>query len=125
MTNQNVTASGYVKYNKQNMTRAMFHRDFAVVEQADHLWSYLTPKEMISYAYELYFGSTLKEKEKQMKVNQLLLRVGLQNCADVIAGSELVKGLSGGQRRRLSIALALVKTVDVVLLDEPTSGKQA
>jgi ABC-type multidrug transport system ATPase subunit len=48
--------------------------------------------------------------------------MGLVTCQDTIVGNQFIKGLSGGQQRRLSVAVALMKKLDIIFLDEPTTG---
>ena len=55
-------------------------------------------------------------------VSKLIADVGLEEFQDVRAGSEIVRGLSSGNKRRLSVALALVKEPKILFLDEPSSG---
>jgi ABC-type multidrug transport system ATPase subunit len=52
-------------------------------------------------------------------VNEL----GLSSCADTIVGGPLIKGISGGERKRTSVGVELVVKPNMVFLDEPTSGK--
>jgi ABC-type multidrug transport system ATPase subunit len=52
----------------------------------------------------------------------MLKRLGLWNCKDTRIGSELEKGLSGGERKRTSIGYELITEPQLLLLDEPTSG---
>jgi len=59
------------------------------------------------------------------RVNAMLRDMGLESCQDTRVGNELVKGLSGGQRRRLSLAVALLGQPLVIFLDEITSGLDA
>lgn len=55
-------------------------------------------------------------------MDQLLSAFGLRNQADTIVGTPIKKGISGGQKRRLSIASQLITSPKILFLDEPTSG---
>ena len=106
------------------MTTSLFRKECAIVEQFDNLWPFLTPYEMMTHYALLYSTATA---DVHNKVSDLLLSLGLSACAHTrIGGSPLTPpGLSGGQRRRLSLACALLKRPTVILLDEPTSGLDA
>lgn len=92
-----------------------------VSQQDDTLISTLTVRET------LYFQAKLRlprHEQKRIKpiVNTLIRRTGLIECADILIGSDLVKGISGGEKRRLSIAIQLLSKPKILFLDEPTSG---
>ena len=98
-----------------------------------HISSYLTQEdalqqdfsciETIRHAASLYLNTSAEERERL--VQQVLDDCGLRECADTMVGGVLRKGLSGGQKRRLSIAFELIKQSPIMLLDEPTSGIDA
>lgn len=46
----------------------------------------------------------------------------IEKCLDTVIGGHLVKGISGGEKKRVSIAIELIASPQVILLDEPTSG---
>ena len=58
-----------------------------------------------------------------MRVSQVLHRLGLAEIASSRIGSIEHRGISGGERRRLSIGLELMAQPSILILDEPTSGK--
>lgn len=70
------------------------------------------------YAAQLYLGKSASQVEAT--VDDLIRKMGLQSCRDTLVGNMFMQGLSGGQKRRLSIALALVKQPTLMFLDEPT-----
>jgi ABC-type multidrug transport system ATPase subunit len=101
------------------MSQRVFKHFCFVVEQHDRNWAYLTCCETLTYAAELY--DVVKTKaEIPLLVHDILNKMGLESCAHTRCSN-----LSGGQQRRLSLAIALVKQPIVLFLDEPTSGLDA
>ena len=91
------------------------------VPQDDLLMDDLTVFQNLYYAAKLCFGSFSDDKISDMCVN-LLGDIGLFEAKDLKVGSPLDKVISGGQRKRLNIALELIREPSVLFLDEPTSG---
>ena len=115
---------GSIYLDNKEMTPSMFTQCCYVVNQQDFHWPFLTCRETIEYALNLYMKTKTVEDTNSVTDN-LLKKLGLEGCQHTKVGNEFFKGLSGGQKRRLSIALALVKQSNVILLDEPTSGLDA
>lgn len=63
--------------------------------------------------------------QKNQRAEDVLLKLGLKDCADNLIGSDLIKGISGGEKRRVSIAVQILTDPRILMLDEPTSGLDA
>ena len=72
--------------------------------------------------YGLRLPATVPRADVQAHLQNIITTLGLERCADVVVGGPTSKGLSGGQKKRLSIAMELVNQPSVLFLDEPTSG---
>jgi len=91
------------------------------VSQDDLLIEELTVYQNLYYNAKLCFDN-YTEKEIEKAVNDVLENLGLYEIRDIEVGSPLNKKISGGQRKRLNIALELIREPGVLFLDEPTSG---
>ncbi|KAF7300165.1 ABC transporter domain-containing protein [Mycena kentingensis (nom. inval.)] len=91
------------------------------VEQEDALLGVLTVRESVSYALRLHLP-LLPRREVVTRVNRVLSALGLQSCADQRIGTPISRGISGGQKRRVTAACAMVTFPRILLLDEVTSG---
>lgn len=91
------------------------------VPQDDLLIEELTVYENLLFTAKLCFAG-MEENELDAKVMSLLHDLGLEAARDLKAGSAINKFISGGQRKRLNIALELIREPDILFLDEPTSG---
>ena len=111
-------STGSAHLNGEPLTVDSFNKDCFVVTQQDNHWPFLTCRETIMYAAQLYLGKSASQVEAT--VDDLIRKMGLQSCRDTLVGNMFMQGLSGGQKRRLSIALALVKQPTLMFLDEPT-----
>ena len=118
------TCYGKCTLNGQLMTQKLFVEHCVFVEQLDSHRAFLTCRQTIAYAYNFY-APDMTEADKEAKVNELLEKLGLAVCAETRVGNQFIQGLSGGQKKRLSVALALIKKPEVMYLDEPTSGLDA
>ncbi|KAG7886199.1 hypothetical protein KL936_005116 [Ogataea polymorpha] len=94
------------------------------VQQDDHhLLPSITVRETLRFSARMRRSKVkLSSSEINSLVDRLILQVGLRDCADTLVGNELIKGISGGEKRRLSIAIQLLSSPKMLILDEPTSG---
>ncbi len=91
------------------------------VSQDDLLIEELSVFQNLFFNAQLCFGNQ-SEKEIGKKVNKMLQQLGLFEIRDMKVGNVLDKRISGGQRKRLNIALELIREPTILFLDEPTSG---
>jgi len=123
---QRVRASGgEITVNGENVGKS-FRAFSAFVQQDDVMLGNLTVREVMRYAALLRLDEKIPLKEKMQKIDEILDELGLTKCADTVIGVPGVKkGISGGERKRLSIALELLTEPSVLFLDEPTTGLDA
>ncbi|VAH70968.1 unnamed protein product [Triticum turgidum subsp. durum] len=115
--------SGFLYVNGQPMSQGGYK--IAYVRQEDIFFSQLTVRETLSLAAELQLPDTMSPERKEKYVNDLLFRLGLVNSADSIVGDAKVRGISGGEKKRLSLACELIASPSVIFADEPTTGLDA
>jgi len=95
----------------------------AFIEQEVSFFPHMTVKETLDFQVELKMGAVMKtKKERDALVGDLMDQLGLKKSANTIVGNAKVRGLSGGERKRLSIACEMISSPSVIFLDEPTSG---
>ncbi|MBK6943300.1 MAG: ATP-binding cassette domain-containing protein [Flavobacteriales bacterium] len=91
------------------------------VSQDDLLIEELTVFQNLFYNAKLSFGD-LNDEQVSERVMRMLQTLGLYDTKDLKVGSPLEKTISGGQRKRVNIALELIREPSVLFVDEPTSG---
>uniref|UniRef100_A0A5B7ALI6 Putative ABC transporter G family member 11 n=1 Tax=Davidia involucrata TaxID=16924 RepID=A0A5B7ALI6_DAVIN len=94
----------------------------AYVTQDDNLIGTLTVRETISYSAQLRLPDTMPWSDKRALIESTIIEMGLQDCADTVIGNWHLRGISGGEKRRVSIALEILMRPRLLFLDEPTSG---
>ncbi|KAK3189627.1 hypothetical protein Dsin_029188 [Dipteronia sinensis] len=115
--------SGLLEVNGKPSTNKAYK--FAYVRQEDLFFSQLTVRETLSLAAELQFPEISSVEERDEYVNNLLFRLGLVSCAESNVGDAKVRGISGGEKKRLSVACELIASPSVIFADEPTTGLDA
>eukprot|EP00899_Mesostigma_viride_P016453 jgi/Mesvir1/24809/Mv22058-RA.2 len=96
--------------------------EMAYVKQEDILLGALTVRETLLFAAFLLLPRKMSSDAKIRRVDAVIQELLLVRCKDTLVGNHVLRGVSGGEKRRLSVALELITKPSVVLLDEPTSG---
>ncbi|XP_068583251.1 broad substrate specificity ATP-binding cassette transporter ABCG2d [Cebidichthys violaceus] len=95
------------------------------VVQEDVVMGTLTVRENLCFSAALRLPSTVHQSEKEARVNHLIRELGLTKVADSKVGTQMTRGISGGERKRTSIGMELIIDPSVLFLDEPTTGLDA
>lgn len=86
-----------------------------VTQDDDALLPSLTVRETLRFAAGLRLPKWMSTAEKTRRAEEVILKMGLKDCADNLIGSEFVKGISGGERRRVTIAVQILTEPRILL----------
>jgi len=86
-----------------------------VTQDDGALLPYLTVQETLRFAADLRLPRWMSKEEKAKRAEDVLLKMGLKDCADVLVGNELLKGISGGEKRRVSIAIQVLTEPQILM----------
>ena len=112
---------GELLINNENISTKYFHR-MGYVPQDDVLIKDLNVYDNMYYYYRLHFGKIKSDEEVNNLISKQLRSLGIYDIKHKPVFKNGKFTISGGQRKRLNIALELLKDVDLILMDEPTSG---
>jgi ABC-type multidrug transport system ATPase subunit/ABC-type multidrug transport system permease subunit len=112
--------AGEVKANGVSIYSLSFSKLVGNVLQEDLLLANLTVRESIQFSADL--RTDLSTEEKKYRVDKLLDDLLLTKCEDTYIGSQNVRGISGGEKKRVCIGIELITNPSILFLDEPTSG---
>ncbi|CAN6555416.1 unnamed protein product [Malus baccata var. baccata] len=112
---------GTVLANDRALTKAVLRRT-GFVPQDDVLYPHLTVRETLVFCSLLRLPRTLSKKDKISAAESVISELGLHKCENTIIGNTFVRGVSGGERKRVSIAREMLMNPSLLILDEPTSG---
>ncbi|KAI9311577.1 hypothetical protein BX666DRAFT_1996467 [Dichotomocladium elegans] len=118
-------ASGNILINGMVPNRQQFKQISGFVDQDDTLMGTLTVRETLMYSAMLRLPRNMSIRQKQKRVEDVIQELGLEAIADSMIGSPGQRGISGGEKRRVSIGKELVTSPSLLFLDEPTSGLDA
>ncbi|KAB2098060.1 hypothetical protein ES319_A01G212000v1 [Gossypium barbadense] len=120
------TVGGSITYNDQPYSKFLKSR-IGFVTQDDVLFPHLTVEETLMYAARLRLPKVLTRQQKEKRAVDVIYELGLESnmicrCQDTMIGGSFVRGVSGGERKRVCIGNEIIINPSLLFLDEPTSG---
>ena len=119
---KNGSVKGDVRLNGVRLSDAEVRKMCGFVDQEDMLMGTLTVRETLMYSALLRLPQSMSMEAKRVRVQEVMQELGIDHLADRKIGVPGQRGISGGEKRRVSIAQELVTNPQILFLDEPTSG---
>ncbi|EQC34343.1 hypothetical protein SDRG_08115 [Saprolegnia diclina VS20] len=115
------STSGSVLVNGARWSKATA-KQASYVMQDDIFYETLTVEEHLLFQAELRMGKHFDAAQRQARVEFVLRELGLVKCRNAQIGGDKIRGISGGERKRLSFATEILTNPSLLFADEPTSG---
>lgn len=127
LANRRRPSSGFITWNGQPLNRE-YSRRSAFVQQDDIFLPHVTVEEHLEFQAKMRLPPQVSTIQRKRIIDRLIVRLGLEKCRSNKIGNLKMgggRGISGGERKRLSIASELITDPSVLFLDEPTTGLDA
>ncbi|KAK1942573.1 Protein white [Phytophthora citrophthora] len=121
ISGRNKAVEGEIAINGQPWNDSI-KRLTSYVMQDDLFYQTITVKEHLVFQAKLRMGKTFTEKQYLKRVDEVMEELGLMKCRDTLIGGISLRGISGGERKRLSFATEILTNPSILFVDEPTSG---
>ncbi|KAK3016715.1 hypothetical protein RJ639_007527 [Escallonia herrerae] len=118
---QGTCLTGAILANNRKVSKTVLKRT-GFVTQDDVLYPHLTVRETLVFCSLLRLPNSLTKAEKVSVADSVISELGLAKCESTIIGNGFIRGVSGGERKRVSIAHEMLINPSLLILDEPTSG---
>eukprot|EP01026_Neomeris_dumetosa_P054850 TRINITY_DN494_c0_g1_i3.p1 TRINITY_DN494_c0_g1~~TRINITY_DN494_c0_g1_i3.p1 ORF type:complete len:686 (-),score=55.92 TRINITY_DN494_c0_g1_i3:520-2577(-) len=116
-----VQYDGQIMFNGTHLSKNV-KRNLGFVLQDDLLFPTLSVLETLTFAAYLRLPQDMSIEDKNSRVVDVIVALGLEQCKDTLIGGPFRRGVSGGERKRVSVGHELITNPSVLFLDEPTSG---
>ena len=110
----NISVRGNVYVSGTKVNPVEYRKKIAYVMQDDALMATQTPEETLRFSASLRLPESTSPEEIEKLVNSTISKLGLDSCKDVVVGSEMIKGISGGQRKRTSIGVEIITNPELL-----------
>ncbi len=120
--NKSGKRTGTVKVGGENLSPAALRSITGYVDQEDILLPSMTVRESIAFSAKLRLPESMTTAQKMKRVDEIISQLRLSHVANTRIGDSMKRGISGGEKRRVSIGIELVTNPCILFLDEPTSG---
>ncbi|CAE7898669.1 wht-1 [Symbiodinium necroappetens] len=114
--------TGNITLDGQPITGSSLRKRIAYVMQQDILVPTQTVRESLWFSANLRLPKSYSMKDKKELVEKMLVDLGLVKCADTFIGDDMIRGVSGGEKKRTCVGIELIMKPKLIFLDEPTSG---
>mmetsp|Transcript_16907 Transcript_16907/g.28132 ORF Transcript_16907/g.28132 Transcript_16907/m.28132 type:complete len:618 (+) Transcript_16907:264-2117(+) len=119
---KDIQVGGQRLYNGCVLSQSRLRKVVAYVVQEDLLVPTQTPREAMRFSATLRLPRSTTNSEKRQLVDRMIADLKLSSSADTLIGDELIRGISGGEKKRTAVGIELVMQPKLLFLDEPTSG---
>lgn len=121
ISGRNTNVEGSITANGVQWSKALM-RFSSYVKQDDMFYATITVREHLLFQARLRMGPHTTTEQHVERVDTVLEELGLTKCRDTLIGGIRLRGISGGERKRLSFATEILTNPSLLFVDEPTSG---